>query len=82
MKQIVCANCGQSGGIAADMITGEKVCVICLSRQFKEVELPDELTCIYCKKTSKTEDILKIWKKIPFLDINTATYYCGCRGWE
>lgn len=81
-KQTVCSNCGQSGGIGTDLVTGEKTCVICGSKDFIEIELPEELKCLYCKTIKRTEDILKEYSSIPFYDKNTRTYYCGCRGWE
>lgn len=82
LTQLVCASCGASGGIATEITTKEKTCVFCMGKTFKVVELPETLTCIYCKKEVKVEDILKKWTKIPFLDIMNNTYYCGCRGWD
>ena len=81
MKQRVCKNCKQSV-IGANIETGQEVCLICNSTEFEEVDLPDELTCIYCKKVWKTEEILKVWHDVPFLDMKNKTFYDGCRGWE
>ena len=87
-KQLVCANCGEAvigklvSSTTLDAKPGDKVCLICNSTEFKMVELPETLTCTYCKKEAKVEDILKKWTKIPFLSIKDETYYCGCRGWD
>ncbi len=81
MKQLICTNCKQTNtGINTE--TNQRRCLTCLGTTFEEIELPDELSCRYCKKTSKTEELLKQWKKIPFLDMKNKTYYCGCRGWD
>lgn len=87
-KELVCVNCGENIigkvvlGPTLDAEPGDKICLICHSTEFKMVELPETLTCTYCKKETKTEDILKKWSKVPFLDITDNTYYCGCRGWD
>jgi len=86
MKHKVCAGCGKSivGSVikAGTLPRGTKICLICGSTKFKEIDLPETLSCRYCKIVSTVEDLFKQWKQIPFLDINDNTYYCGCRGWE
>lgn len=81
LKVNVCAKCGLIA-LATDMATKEPVCPVCLCRKFREAELPEELTCTYCERTKRTEDILKIWKAPPFFNASDGTYYDGCRGWN
>jgi len=81
MKQIVCSNCRMSNS-GVDIESGERRCLTCLGTDFEEIELPDSLSCRYCKKEKPTEKLLTEWKKIPFLDMRNGTYYCGCLGWE
>lgn len=41
----------------------------------------DVFTCQDCKKKKTRDEILKIWKKIPFVNEDNKRYYCGCNGW-
>jgi len=81
MKQLICSNCKQTN-IGINTETKQKRCLTCLGTDFEEIELPDTLRCRYCKIEKTTEQLLKEWRKIPFLDMKNGTYYCGCRGWE
>ena len=83
MKQRICPQCKQSTE-AVIHGTDTPVCTNCGTTEFIEVEVPEYITCTCCKKKIKTEDEAKKWRdgKIPFLDMNNATYYCGCRGWD
>lgn len=66
------------------MGTNTPVCTSCDSTEFVETEVPEYITCTYCKTRIRSEDEAKKWRggNIPFLDIPHATYYCGCRGWD
>jgi len=81
MEIEVCERCKNSTK-AYDHFTGAPVCPICDNRTFIKVTLPDTVKCTYCKEVKKIEDVLKIWRDIPFFDAKTGTYYCGCRGWD
>lgn len=63
---------------------GKDVCVICGCKVFIEKELVDNtvLRCPECGRESKVEDLLKKWTSIPFLNLQTMTYYDGCHGWN
>lgn len=79
MKVIVCKGCGaRIQGVKSD---GSLACPICIGIEPEsgipvEVEMPDEVECIYCRHKRKTS------QELPFLDAKTKTYYCGCRGWD
>jgi NMD protein affecting ribosome stability and mRNA decay len=81
IRQKVCKNCGKSI-IGVETKTKTEICVICGGTEFQEVELPETLRCRYCGKMSKTKEILKVWRRVPFLDVHNKTYYCGCIGWD
>ena len=80
LKVKVCSKCGHIL-MASDMV-GNPACPICDGKDFQDVDLPERLECIYCKKEKSIEEILKIWKNPPFYQHGTGTYYCGCRGWD
>lgn len=42
----------------------------------------DIFTCTCCNKETTRNEILKIWKSIPFVNEKNKTYYCGCYGWD
>ena len=84
MKLIVCKGCGQQ--MQAVDKNGNPSCVTCIGLNPDnsipiEVEMPDEFTCDSCNKTTKTEELLKRCREIPFAT-KDGRYYCGCRGWE
>lgn len=81
----VCKGCG----IQMEAIdkNGKPACPICLgispdNSVPMEIEMPDSFTCVYCKKTTPTEELLRQWKHIPFAEPSKRKYYCGCRGWD
>ena len=85
----VCATCGQRGGIGkaqkfkdGKVVWEGEACAICGGTTFKTVDYPDKVTCVYCKKEWKVEDVLKQWIDVPFFDSTNNTFYCGCRGWD
>jgi len=76
----VCNTCGQR--VYGFNQRGEITCLVCLGKTFREVKLPDKLTCIHCKKEYPIEEVLKLWKFPPFFDSTNNTFYDGCRGWN
>lgn len=52
----------------------------------KEKELTQEtesdiMTCVSCEEETTREQVIKIYKRVPFEESNNK-YYCGCIGWE
>ena len=76
MKIQVCVVCHNA--IEAVDGDGKKVCPICSSYEFEEAEATSP-TCTYCGKRWSEDSG---FKKPPFYNSQTNTFYCGCRGWD
>lgn len=80
MKVPVCGGCG-TAFFAVDS-KGKPACPICLDGSTEYVDMPSSFTCSSCGRKSKTKDILKLYRDVPFANPSKGTYYCGCHGWD
>jgi DNA-directed RNA polymerase subunit RPC12/RpoP len=67
---------------AIDMKTNERICPICSSKEFETIEIDTrEFKCTYCGKPAYP-GYYKTWTKLPFVNIQRKSFYCGCGGWD
>jgi len=45
-------------------------------------DYPETVKCSTCGKVYTVAKVLERWEGIPFYDVETDTFYCGCYGWE
>ena len=81
----ICRVCGEHNLgllLSDDGHKDKEVCLTCDNDTFQEVEAPEVVRCVYCKREHKVSDLLKQWISIPFYSHREGTFYCGCYGWD
>lgn len=74
-----CKGCGNT--YTGNDQNGEETCPICGCQQFSEKVIdPKTAKCSYCKTTG--EQALKSYRVLPWYNVESNTFYCGCRGWD
>jgi len=78
MKLKFCKNCSMV--YIADDINGMPTCPICNCNEFVVKNIEGKIKCSSCGRTVDINDTG--YSIPPFLNIESMTYYCGCKGWD